>query len=223
MRGTTRFAHKETAMNKTLTIATFAAIGLAISATAHAGGTLLGASVQILPGGSIAGDADGNLGPVGGSTDFDGDLDTGFGVVLNADYVIQPHLTVGLAPRYVFNVKNDSGNFDASQLDIPVRVTGRFLVARKIAVLPYGQVGYSFLFPEDWNENFDKPSGFLAGLGVGGAFALSPKLALVGDLGYDWGFQHTSGSGTVVGVPYDYDITTGTRQFHIGIGVQTAL
>src|SRR5262245_37970892 len=117
---------QEPPMKKTIVIATLAAVGVGASVDAHAGNTLVGGQLQILPSGELDTDLDGNLGPLSGSFNLgDHDLETAYGLALGAEYSVHQHITVGLMPRFLFNVKADDSDDGGTQLDIPLRVTGR--------------------------------------------------------------------------------------------------
>jgi hypothetical protein len=191
------------AMKKSLVIAFLAAA----PAVAHAD-TLVGAQLQIMPGGEVDGEGD-----------FDGDLETAYGIAFTAEYPVHPNITIGLAPRIAFGIKLEDQDDGGIMLDIPVRVTGRFLVMPKLALYGFVAPGYSLIFPEDWPENASDPSGFIFGFGGGAAFRIGHNLALVGELGYTAGFHSST-----VEIPLidDEDVDVAHSYPHIGIGVQSA-
>jgi len=193
-------------MKKSLTFAILAI--LAAPAISHAD-TLVGGQLQIMTGGEVDGEGD-----------FDGDLETAYGIMLNAEYPVHPNITIGVAPRLAFGVKLEDQDDGGIMLDIPLRVTGRFLVMPKLAVYAFVAPGYSLIFPEDWPDNVSDPSGFIFGVGGGVAYRLGRNLALVGELGYTAGF-HTA----TVDLPIIDDETVDVEHSypHFGIGVQTTM
>jgi len=202
-------------MKHALLIVAVAASLVAMSPAAHADGALVAAEFQFLPSGEIA--LEGNLGPIRGSTDVD--TEAAYGVALVAEYPVHRYLTVGLAPRFLFNVKGEDADEGGTQLDLPVRVTGRFPVGRKAAVFGFVAPGFSIVFPGDWPEDADKPAGFVLGFGGGAAFQVSPTLAVVGELGYTKGYQGGTDE-TLIG---DAEWTFAPSFLHLGIGLQTRM
>ena len=196
-------------------IVAVAASLVAVSTAAHAGGTLVAAELQFLPSGEIHGD----VGPFEGTSD----TETAFAVAAIADYVVTPNISVGLAPRFLFNIKGEDGDDSGTQIDLPVRLTGRFPVGRKAAVFAYLAPGYSIIFPPDWPEQLDNPAGFVLGGGGGGAFQISRNLAVVGEIGYTKGYQGgTETNSTPLGdITVEWELDTSF--FHLGVGIQTAL
>jgi hypothetical protein len=195
------------AMKKSLTIAILAA-GLAVPAVSHAD-ALVGGQLQVLTGGEVDGEAG-----------YDGDLDTAFAIAAIAEWPVHPNFTIGLAPRVAFGIKLEDQDDGGIMLDIPLRGTGRYLVTPKVALYGFVSAGYSLIFPEEWPDRFSDPKGFIFGFGGGAAFAVSPSIAVVGELGYTIGSH-----GGTIDVPLldDEDYEAGHSYPHIGIGVQTRM
>jgi hypothetical protein len=198
--------------------------------TAHAGpgtGPLhVGAEAQVLPLGELA-DSVGDV-----------DLVTSFAIAGLVDYAVHPNLHIGAAPRVIIGVRADDDDDDteesSTQLDLAVRFTGRLPVSAGVDFLGYQAPGYSIFFLDE-DANFygvDDPTGFILGLGGGAAVKVTPTLSVIGELGYTFGFQGTSGgvSDGDGGDPDGGGVVSKasrdafqTRFLHVGIGVQAAL
>ena len=197
-------------MNTKILFATLVTAGLATTASAaHAGGIKIGAQAQILPAGSeLTGEElDGD--------EFSVDAEPAFGVVGTFDYAVHPNIDIGLAPRIVIGLKGEDDDDSATQFDLAARVTGHAQVAPKVDVFGFVAPGYSILSMPDWPDDVDSPSGLVLGLGAGAGYAVTPKLSIVGEVGYQLGFQ-----GFSVG---DRDITAQTDLLHLGVGIKAAL
>lgn len=192
-------------MTKSVTIAILAS-AVAAPAISRAD-TLVGAQLQVMTGGEVDGEGD-----------LDGDLATAYGVVLSAEYPVHPNITIGLAPRVAFGIQLEDQDDGGIMIDIPVRVTGRFVVLPKLAVYGFVAPGYSLVLPEEWPDGVSDPSGFIVGLGGGVAFQIGRTLALVGELGYTKGFHSATIDLPVVD---DEDIDVAHSYPHLGIGVQS--
>jgi hypothetical protein len=187
--------------------------GLAgLASSAHAGNLEVGGQLQLLPVGEYTTDVTGE------DTDFD--TNAAFGIAGHIGYAITPNFSVGFAPRFILGIKpEDVDDADsATQLDLAVRLTGKFPVAPKVELFGYLAPGYSLVFFEDLPDDVSQPGGLVIGGAAGAAFKVTPTLAITGELGYTKGFQGTSldaGDETV-------DISTSTSFLHLGVGVQTS-
>jgi hypothetical protein len=185
---------------------------LMLAPTAAMADSIIGAQLQIIPGGEVDTEAFG--------LDAEGDLETAYGIAVIGEYVVHKHVTVGLAPRVAFGLKLDEDADDSStQLDIPLRATGRLFFG-KIAVHGYLAAGYSIIFLPDPSEDIDvdNPSGFLFGLGFGAAYQLGDNLALSAELGYAKGSQSVEIEGGLLG---DETVDVATSLPHVAIGIHT--
>jgi hypothetical protein len=186
--------------------------GLAgLTSSAHAGNLEVGGQLQLVPAGSLEFEVDGE-----GDSE---DTDTAFGLVGIVDYVINPNISVGFAPRLVLGVAADGADDSATQLDLAARITGRLPVAPKVDLFAYGAPGYSFTFPPEDADELGTPSGFSLGFGGGAAFKVTPVVSLVGELGYSLSFQ--SGTAEALGQEVDYDYNA--NFLHLGFGVKAAI
>lgn len=187
------------------------ALAVLLTPAAASADSIVGAQLQVVPGGEIDTEAFG----LNGSAD----LETAFGVALLGEYVVHRYVTVGLAPRVVFGLKFDEDNDDSStQLDIPVRVTGRLPIG-KLAIHGFVSPGYSIIFVPDPSEDIDldNPAGFIIGFGAGVAYQLGNDLALSAELGYTAGSQSVE-----LETPFgDETVDVATSLPHIAIGVHT--
>jgi hypothetical protein len=182
--------------------------------TAAMADSIIGAQLQIIPGGEVDTEAD-LIVDVGA----EGELETAYGIAVIGEYIVHKHVTVGLAPRVAFGLKVDEDADDSStQLDIPLRATGRLFFG-KVALHGYFALGYSIIFVPDPSENIDldNPTGFIYGLGAGAAYQLGDNLALSAELGYTGGSQS---------VEFDNPVGDDTLKFatslpHFAIGIHT--
>lgn len=187
------------------------ALALVLAPAVASADSIVGAQLQIVPGGEIEAEAFGLEGSA--------DLETAYGIAVIGEYVVHRHVTVGLAPRVVFGLKFDEDADDSStQLDIPLRATGRLFFG-KLAVHGYLAAGYSIIFVPDPSDDIelDDPSGFIFGLGAGAAYQLGDNLALSAELGYTAGSQSVE-IDTPLG---DETVDFATSLPHIAIGIHT--
>lgn len=200
-------------MKAKLVLSSLVTVGVTASASAAHAGAELGAEAIIAPSGEITVEND----DVGSAS---GDSAVAYGVGGLLDFAITPNISVGFAPRYLFNIKGDGVDEDsdaASQLDLAVRVTGRAPLGSGAELFVYGAPGYSFIFLPDNElfEDIDSPQGLVVGAGGGARFRLGQGLALVGEVGYTWGFQNTT--------IFDQDVDVKTNLLHVGVGLQAVL
>ena len=160
------------------------AVAHADDLTKHAG--LVGADFEVMPSGTIEGSAFGFSGTASATT--------AYGVGLTFENQVNELVSVGLAPRFVFNVKGENDNGDSSnQIDLRARVAIGHDLIPKMRVYGFGEPGYSIIFPPN-NPNGGNvhPNGFVIAAGGGLSFELSPTVRAVFELGYQWGFQSWS-------------------------------
>lgn len=169
----------------------------------------VGGNLQLLPTGSLKASANGR--------DSSADTATAFAIGALAEVRVNPFLSIGFAPRYIFNIKDTSPNStdSATQLDLAVRVAAGTEVAPKARVYGFVAPGYSFMFLPSSANGISNPSGFIVGFGAGASYEIAPKIALTGELGYQLGFQGTTVQGTSVDLKDNY--------LQIGVGISAAL
>jgi hypothetical protein len=183
--------------------------------TQHKG--LVGADFELLPSGS----GDLTLGGNGGSLGGSGSMDTAYGVGLTFENQIDELFSIGLAPRFLFNVNGKNSSTDAStEMDLRARVAVGHDLIPKLRLYGFGEPGYSVIFPAS-NGNGDTvhPNGFVIAAGGGLSFELSTKVRATFEMGYQWGFQ--SWSGTVFGQPVSG--SADTSYFGLGFGLATTI
>jgi hypothetical protein len=154
-------------------------------------------------------------GSIGG---FSGESDTkfAFGIVPTFDYSLNQFLFIGLAPQFIFNVKPEDGDADASQeLDLRARIGGIAKVADTIRLFGYVAPGYSIVMLPDEADSIDNPAGFVLGFAAGAAFDVAPSTYLTGEVGYQVGYQSTEALNTNI----DYK----TNYLHLGVGLGVRL
>lgn len=160
--------------------------------------------------------------PIGSSETTFGEMSSSdslafaYGFGAEAYYEVAPNIRVGIAPRYILNVKGSDSESDesASQFDIPIRGQYQFAINPQLAAYGMLSLGYSILsFPEPEGSmgDFPNPSGLIIGFGAGARFAINEQLFAMGELGYQLGFQSAEEQGVEVGIATNY--------LHIGVGV----
>lgn len=170
----------------------------------------IGGEVALLPLGklTVASGAD--------KESFDPVVTLGVGGVLQIP--LNDIFTIDFAPRVVFNVKSKDDTDSATELDLRARLTAGGYVAPNARLYASLQPGYSFVFtPIDppTGVEMSTPSGLTFGLGVGGAFRVSPGVHLTSEVGYQFGFQGSKVR--ALGQSVDLDVTTSF--LHLAAGV----
>jgi len=195
---------------------TLVALLLLVPALAHADDDrkgFVGADFELLPSGTF----DGSFLGFSGSQS----LDTAYGVGLFFDDSIDKYVTVGFAPRFLFNVITKNSNGDAStQLDLRARVTAGPTIAPHLRVYALAEPGYSIIFPpKDSNGNSVHPNGFVINAGGGLAYALSPSLHGYFEVAYQWGFQTYSYESNGFSTSGDFN----TSYLQLGFGLAATI
>lgn len=204
------------------TIALFLAAAALVPSLAHADDLtkhqgLVSADFELLPSGTIEGTF--------GNFSSSASADTAYGVGLTFENQINDLISVGLAPRFLFNViaKNDSG--DAStQLDVRARIAAGHTLIPKLRLYGFGEPGYSVIFPPK-NNNGDTvhPNGFVIAAGGGLSFAVTPTVRAMFEVGYQWGFQSWSSSTTVLGTVVTASGDYKDSYLSLGFGLAAAI
>jgi hypothetical protein len=180
----------------------------AISSASSDSTVFVGGNLQMLPVGTWDVSANGQ--------DTSGDTAAAFAIGALAEVRVNPIFSVGLAPRYIFNVKGANDTQSASQLDLAVRFAAGTDVAPKARLYGFVAPGYSWMFtPSNGMTDVANPSGLIVGFGGGASYEIAPKIALTGELGYQLGFQSFDVNGTNVGSKDNY--------LQLGIGLVAAL
>jgi len=170
----------------------------------------LAAQFEVLPLGSAKASAGGVSAP-------SQDTALAYGVSAALDYAVMPYLSIGLAPRLVFNVKADDSSSDSAdkELDLRARVQAHFPVTPGLEVFAALTPGYTVVLSSE--DGVSNATGFAIGGSVGLTYDVSPKMFLTGEVGYQRAFTSA-------------DVTVGTQKMsadldlsymNIGVGAGT--
>jgi opacity protein-like surface antigen len=168
------------------------------------------AQFELLPVGS----GKGTLGGISMTTD----TEVAYGISGAFDYALTPYLSLGVAPRLVFNVKSkDAASQDSAdkELDLRARIHGHYPVASGIELFASLYPGYTIVMSS--TDGVDSSTGFAIGGAVGLTYDVSPKLFVGGEVGYQRAFTSTTVSGGGQSVSADLDLS----YMHIGLGAGT--
>jgi opacity protein-like surface antigen len=172
----------------------------------------VGAQIDLLPAGTLTLDAPG--------LNVSSDAGFAYGVGLNASYDLTPNISIGLAPRIIFNIVAKDARDDApvgKEYDLRARVTAHFPLIDKLQIFGFAAPGYSFL--TDTNDKTDNPSGFVLAFGGGATYDLAPNLFLTGEVGYQLGFQSVTAK-DLSGKDITIDETTDYLSIGLGGGTR---
>ena len=153
----------------------------------------------------------------GGGISADQGTDTGvFGLDVVALYHVTPLIAVGLAPRYILNIKGGNATDSAKMYDIrAVGAVGKD-VAPKIHAFGGAGLGYASISPPDMNGmSSPSASGMTLSFFGGVGYALSPKLLATAQLSYELGFESVSVGGQSADEKFNY--------LSFGVGVLAAI
>lgn len=157
----------------------------------------------------------GSLGAGLNGSSIDADTEVAYGARVQLGYQLNPYFSIAFAPQVIFNVKGEGASDSATEYDLFVRGTLHLPVAQNLELYGFAEPGYAIINVPEGNTPIDNPTGFVLGFGGGAAFALSEKVQLVGELGYQLGFQGTE----VLGTDIDFD----SRFFNVGVGLNFLL
>jgi len=157
----------------------------------------VGAGGELMPAGSF------NTTTAG--TTASGDTATAFGLVGLLDYQLSPVLSVGLAPRYVLNVKGSTDNESGSMLDLRAYASAGTMISPQARLFAMGGLGYSIIYlPTNGATDVPNPAGLTLTLGGGIAYAMNPRLVVLATASYEFGFQSVSEGGVETDLKLDY-------------------
>jgi opacity protein-like surface antigen len=168
------------------------------------------AQVEMLPLGS------GKASIAGSSTTTD--AATAYGVTAMFDYAITPYLSIGMAPRLVFNVTTDdadAGDSADKQLDLRARLVGHYPVARGVELYGALTPGYTIILAS--TDGVNNATGFALGGAAGVTYDLSPKAFIGAEVGYQRAFTSTDLMLGTQSVSADLDLS----YMHVGLGAGT--
>jgi hypothetical protein len=146
------------------------------------------------------------------------DTEIAYGISAGFDYALAPFLSVGVAPRLVFNVKSKdaaAGTKADKEIDLRARVVGHLPVARGLEAYASLSPGYAFVLSSV--DGVDAAKGFSIAGAAGVAYDITPQVFLSGEIGYQRAF--TGSDMTIAGqkVSSDLDLS----YMHIGLGAGT--
>jgi hypothetical protein len=145
-----------------------------------------------------------------GPIDISNDTALAGGISARMEYDVLPFLSVGIAPRIIFNVKAEEADESVDEVDLRARVTGHYHVLPGLEVFGFVAPGYSLLLPKTGAlENY--PRGFSVGAGAGVNLDVSKSTFVSLEGGYQMGFQEFQ----------DADVELSTDYLHVGLGVGT--
>jgi hypothetical protein len=126
-----------------------------------------------------------------------GDLKFAYGFGLSANYQVIPGLSVGIAPQFILNVKNDAAGAKASkELDLFARIAYTYKVMPGLGV--YGELlpGYSLvMLPSEYKDAGAKnPKGLVLAFGAGATYDINEQIFLNVGVGYQLGMQKSDGN-----------------------------
>lgn len=189
-----------------VSVVTLAVVGVVAPGSAHAQAVpgpasesklWLGGQLGLSPIGTLNGESPG--------TSVSADASTAFELGGRVEYQVTPLIAIGFAPALGFRIKGKADNDSAWQLDLPLRVAVGGDVMPELRVYGFAAPGYTFLFvPSDLQGDSMTASGFMIGFGGGAAYRIAPKLALSGELGYQFRFPSGSLRGTDVSYQANY-------------------
>jgi hypothetical protein len=179
----------------------------------------LGAQVDLLPYGKISGGTD--------SASLNEDAAFAYGVAANLDFHLNRFLSIGLAPRMIFNVTtkdqdaNQNDGDALKQFDARLRLKGSFPVASIVDLYGYVAPGYSWILADDNSfgpVHVDDASGLAVAVAIGTTIDLTPGFFVNGEVAYQLGFQSTTAS--VAGVDGDFDFKSDYLSIGLGAGAR---
>jgi opacity protein-like surface antigen len=168
------------------------------------------AQVELLPVGS-------GKSAVGG-TSMTTDAATAYGITGMFDYAINPYLSIGVAPRLVFNVTTDDADANDTadkELDLRARLVGHYPIARGVEIYGALSPGYTILLSS--TDGVDNATGFALGGAAGVTYDLSPRAFIGAEVGYQRAFTSTDLMVGTQSVSADLDLS----YMHVGIGAGT--
>ncbi len=144
----------------------------------------------------------------------DSSADVAYGLCVSYMDQLTPNLSLGFAPRVLFDVESQDEAFVEKQLDLRARFRAGAVVYRQFRLFAELTAGYSFVFlPASAGQ--PNPNGFILGGGGGVSYGLAKWTAIVLSLNYQNGFQQFSKNN--IGVQESDDF------FEISLGITRAL
>jgi len=160
----------------------------------------IGGSLGISPIGSVQE----NVIFLGTPLEASADTATAFQINGLIEYRVSPLVAIGFAPGIILHVKPGDNSDSGSALDLPIRIAVGAPVSPQVRLYGFASTGYSVLFPPSDRGDLGHPAGFMIGFGGGAAYRVAPKLALTGELGYQFRFPSTTLQGQDVSMHLNY-------------------
>jgi uncharacterized protein YgiM (DUF1202 family) len=178
--------------------------------------TLLGAIFELLPVGRLS------AGPTGNASSTDAASAVAIAPFL--DVPLAPYVSLGISPQFIFGVKGSSASDSATEYDLRARLTGRYPLSPSARTYLRFSPGYSLIsLPGSSSSGGgSNPTGLSLDFAVGAEVELLPKLVLVVDLGYQFGFQ-SSTVGDATSLSYGATVDFQTSYLHLGAGLAVGL
>jgi hypothetical protein len=178
----------------------------------------LGPQLDIMPSGSLNGEANGS------SASFD--TSSAFGLGGLVELRVARLVTLGVAPRLILPVKVSGATDSGTEIDLRARATVGNQVGPRSRLHGIATAGYSWMVNvlalTDANGNlirYQTTSGLVIGFGMGGSYAINPRLLFVGEVSYQLGYQGT----TVTEPPVmDLEVKAGSNYLTLGFGFLAA-
>lgn len=145
------------------------------------------------------------------------DAATAYGVSGIFDYAVTPFLSIGVAPRLVFNVtpEDNEGDDSDKQLDLRARIAGHYPVMPGVDLYAALSPGYTIVMSD--TEGVNSATGFAIGGSVGATYDISPKMFVGAEVGYQRAFTSTDIAFGNQTTTEDLDLS----YLHIGVGAGT--
>jgi hypothetical protein len=141
----------------------------------------------------------GSIGTGNSGDDSWGDMSPAYGVGLSFGYKVIAGLSVGVAPQFLFHVKDKNKSDSSAEYDIMARIAYEYAVIPRLAVYAEFLPGYSIIsLPSSvtfLGEKPPSPKGFVLDFGAGAAFDITDQFFVNLGIGYQMGWQNTSGGG----------------------------
>jgi hypothetical protein len=134
------------------------------------------------------------------------------------DYAVTPYLSIGAAPRLVFNVTPDDaadGDSADKELDLRARLLAHHPFAPRLELYAALSPGYTIVL--SGTDGVKNATGFAIGGSAGLTYDLSPKAFISGEVGYQRAFTSTDVMVAGQSISADLDLS----YMHVGIGAGT--
>lgn len=136
---------------------------------------------------------------------------------------VSPYITLGFAPRVLLGVKPENSDDSGTEYDLRARLRIGNMVAPRINLHGIVTGGYSMIrgvfsvFDQTTGlrDHYFNPSGLIFAAGIGVAYTINPRLLFIGELSYQFGWQH----GEELGV----DVEASSKFLTLGGAIATAL